>query len=76
MKAEKIEASQVETQQIREKPLEELKAKEYLSITEACQLLGLSRWTLWRAIRAKNIKAAKIGQRTIIERAEINKLFL
>ena len=75
-KAEKIEAAEGETQQIREKPLEELKVKEFLSITEACQLLGLSRWTLWRAIKAKNIKAVKIGQRTIIERAEINRLFI
>ncbi len=49
--------------------------KDFLSIKETCQLIGASRWTIYRMIDAGNIKAAKLGSRTIIARKEINNLF-
>ncbi len=49
--------------------------KEYLSISEACQLLGTGRTTLYRIIKGGTLKAAKIGTRTIIKKSEIEKLF-
>lgn len=49
--------------------------KEFLSITEACDLIGASRWTIYRMIDNGNLKTAKFGKRTIIQRAEINNLF-
>ena len=40
--------------------------KEFLSIDETCQLIGASRWTIYRMIEKGNLKAAKLGTRTII----------
>ena len=74
-KAAKIEQSNTETKQLIEKPIEELKAKEFLSITDACKLLGISRWTIWRIIKKEEIKSVKIGKRVVISRASINSLF-
>ncbi len=74
-KAAKIEASDQQTKAIKNKPIEDIKAKEYLSIANACQLLGLSRWTLWRAIKKRELAAAKIGRSTLIKRSDIEKLF-
>ena len=72
---QKINAAKAETQHIKAKAIEDLKAKEYLSITETCKLLGVSRWTIWRSIKNREIKAAKIGRRTVISRQNINSLF-
>ncbi|MBX7141432.1 MAG: helix-turn-helix domain-containing protein [Chitinophagales bacterium] len=52
-----------------------VKEKEFLSIDETCQLLGASRWTIYRLIERKKIKAAKLGSRTIIKREIIDNLF-
>ena len=49
--------------------------KEFLSIEETCTLLGASRMTIYRQIKKGTIKAAKLGNRTIIKRSEIDKLF-
>jgi excisionase family DNA binding protein len=49
--------------------------KEFLSVKETCQLIGASRWTIYRMIDSGNIKIAKFGNRTIISRKEINNLF-
>ena len=54
---------------------EQLKDKDFLSVDETCKLLGASRMTIYRQIKAGNIHAAKIGRRTIIKRTEIDKLF-
>lgn len=74
-KAAKIEKSHIETQQLKAKPIEDLKGKEYLSVTETCKLLGVSRRTIYRIIKRAELKASKIGKRTIIKRSEIDKLF-
>ncbi len=75
VRQKKINSSNQETQVILRKKIEELKSKEFLTITEACILLSISRWTLWRSIKRKEIKAGKIGRRAIIKRSEIDKLF-
>lgn len=46
---------------------EQLKHKDFLSIDETCKLLGTSRMTIYRQIKSGNIKAGKIGRRTIIK---------
>lgn len=74
-RAAKIEESNTQTKQLVEKPIEEIKAKEFLSITDACKLLGISRWTIWRTIKKNEIKSIKIGKRVVISRASINSLF-
>jgi excisionase family DNA binding protein len=52
-----------------------LQDKDILSISETCKLLGASRMTLYRQIKKGTIKAVKFGNRTIIKRSEIDKLF-
>ncbi len=54
---------------------EVIKQKDFLSIQEAHTLLGLSERTFYRLMKSGTIKATKLGNRTIIQRSEINKLF-
>lgn len=54
---------------------EAIKQKEYLSIKEAHTLLGLSERTFYRLMKVGTIQATKLGNRTIIRRSEIDKLF-
>lgn len=75
-KAEKVSASYKETKTIISRPIEELKIKDFLTITEACKLLSVSRWTIWRAIKRNELTAGKIGMRTIIRRADLEKIFV
>jgi excisionase family DNA binding protein len=75
-RAEKVASSNKETRSTISRPIEELKAKEFLTITEACQLLSVSRWTIWRAIQRDELTAGKIGRRTLIRRADLEKIFL
>jgi len=75
LKDQKVLLSDKQTQEVKIKPLESLKAKEYLSIQEVCLLLSVSRWTVWRAIKNKEINAGKIGRRRLIKKTELAKLF-
>lgn len=52
-----------------------LKDKEFLSVQETAILLGASRWTIQRMIQRAELKAGKLGRRTIIPRSEIDNLF-
>jgi len=72
----KIQLSNTETQQIKVKPIEELNAKPFLSISESCQLLGVSRRTIYRMIERKNLTVVKIGSRSIIKRSDIDRIFI
>ena len=54
---------------------EALGAKEFLSIKEAAVLIGVSERTLYRLMESGSLEAKKIGRRTIIRRAAIDKLF-
>jgi excisionase family DNA binding protein len=49
--------------------------KEFLSIRETTILIGASRWTIYRLIENGRLKVAKFGRRTVVKRAEIEKLF-
>lgn len=51
-----------------------IQSKEFLSIKEACLLLGISRMSLYRYIKNKTIKPSKLGGKTIIKRQTINNL--
>jgi len=52
-----------------------IKQKEFLSLKEAYKLIGVSERTLYRLIETGKIKSTKIGRRTLIKKAEIDKLF-
>jgi excisionase family DNA binding protein len=74
IKALKIEASNNETQQIKNRPIEELKAKDFLSIADTCKLVGISRRTVYRLIERGELTKGKAGTRTIIRRSDLDQL--
>ena len=53
-----------------------LQRKEFLSVDETATLLGASIRTIQRMISKGNLKAGKLGRRTIVKRNEIDKLFI
>lgn len=74
-RAEKVQQSTTETIQQINLTTEELKAKEFLTIEEACTLLSVSRWTIYRLMKSDRLKVTKLGRRVIIPRPEIDRLF-
>src|ERR1700679_754133 len=73
-RAAKIETSDNETLQIKARPIEEVKAKEFLSVNDVAKLLNCSRRTAYRLIEQGNIKAVNLAQRkTLVKRSEIDK---
>jgi excisionase family DNA binding protein len=75
LRGTKIEASNNETLSLKAKPIEDLKAKLFLSVMETCILIGVSRRTIYRMIDRGEIKTGKAGRRTLIKRNEIDNLF-
>ena len=75
-RAEKVQKSNTETKQIKTKPIEELKAKEFLTVREVARLLNCSVRSAYYYIESGTIKAVNLGQRiTRVKRSEIDKLF-
>ncbi|MBD0288046.1 MAG: helix-turn-helix domain-containing protein, partial [Flavisolibacter sp.] len=75
-RAGKIETSNRETKQILQKPIEEIKAKEFLTVPDLAKLLNSSKRTIYYLIQRGIIKAVNLSERkTLIRRAEIDKLF-
>lgn len=75
-RATKIEGSNVETLRTKLKPIEELKAKEFLTVQEVAKLLNCSIRTTYRLIEQGNIKAINLAERkTLVKRSDIDKLF-
>ncbi len=54
--------------------MEHLKAKEFLSINEVCQLVGISRRTVYRLIEYGDLKKIKVRSRTLINRSALDRL--
>lgn len=74
IKASKIEASNKQTQRIKNQPIEELKAKAFLSIADTCKLIGISRRTVYRMIERNELIIGKAGKRTIIKRSDLEQV--
>jgi len=53
-------------------PLKELQAPHYLSVEEAATLLGVSRWTIQRAIKRGRLQTLKVLGRRIIPQKSFN----
>ena len=76
VKTGKIEQSNKETKRIKNQPIEELKAKEFLTVREVALLLNCSIRSAYYYIGSGTIKAMNLGQRiTRVKRSEIDKLF-
>ena len=72
----KVEGSNKETQRIKSQPIEELKAKEFLTVRDIATLLNCSVRSVYYYIERGTIKATNLGQRiTRVKRSEIDKLF-
>lgn len=75
-RAGRVEQSNNETQRIKNQPIEELKAKEFLTVREVARLLNCSVRSAYYYIESGTIKAVNLGQRiTRVKRSEIDKLF-
>ena len=72
-RAAKIEASNKETQRVRDRPVEDLKAQMFLSVADTCTLAGVSRRTIYRMIQRGALEVGKAGRRTIISRAALDR---
>ena len=75
-RAEKIGVSIAEIQQIRQKPIEDLKAREFLTVMQVSKLIGCSKQNVYKLINTGKLKATNIlMKKTIVKRSEIDKLF-
>ena len=70
-----MQTSNIETNRVILQPINELKAKEFLSIAETCKLMGISRRTVYRMIERGELITGKAGRRTILRRSDLDKLF-
>lgn len=59
---------------MKNQPIEELKAKAFLSIADTCKLVGISRRTVYRMIERGELIKGKAGKRTIIRRSDLEQL--
>lgn len=71
----KLQTVREETERIKRLPIELLNSKQFLTISQTCELLSISRWTVSRAIKNNTLNAAKIGKRVLIRRIDLDKLF-
>ncbi|MBP6002210.1 MAG: excisionase family DNA-binding protein [Pyrinomonadaceae bacterium] len=56
-------------------PLTALQAQDFLSVDDACILLGVSRWTIGRAVKSGKLRASRLGRRILIRRLDVDQLF-
>ena len=76
LRAAKVKASNNETLTIKTGAIEQLKAKEFLSVRDVAKLIGCSRQTVYTLINSGNLKAANIKvKKTIVKRSDLDKLF-
>ena len=76
-KSEKVEASNAETKLIKEKPIEEIKSKEFLTVRDVAKLINCSLPTAYRLINKGILKGVNFAQRkTTVHRSEIDKVLL
>ena len=75
-RTDRVKQSNTETTRIKNQPIEQLKAKEFLTVREVAQLLNCSVRSAYYYIESGAISAVNLGQRmTRVKRSEIDKLF-
>lgn len=76
VRASKVQASNAETLRIKTKPVEELKAKEFLTVKDVAALLNCSVRSVYYNIESGNLKAVNLAERiTRVKRSDLDKLF-
>ena len=74
-KAEKIQRSNKQTLKTTLEPIEQLKAKEILTVPEVARLLQCSKRTIYRLVNNQTIQATNLAVRMIrVKRSEVDKL--
>lgn len=71
----KVEKSNNETVQLLNTDLEKIKPLEFLKITQASLLFGISRSTIYRLVNNGYLDIAKFGKRTVIRRCDLEAFF-
>ena len=75
VRAKKVERSNIETTQKKHKPIQDVQAKEFLSVKDVSFLLGCSIRSTYRLIDNGTLKAVNLAERmTRINRTEVDKL--
>lgn len=73
---EKVERAVTETKAIKAKPIEDLKAKEFLTVRDVATLIGCSRQTVYGIINSGRLNAVNIKEKkTLVRRVDIDRLF-
>lgn len=67
--------NQVVEKIITEKPIEKIKEKPFLTITEAAVYLGVTRPTLYGYLRRGELKASRLGYKFLLRKEDIDTLF-
>jgi excisionase family DNA binding protein len=76
IRAEKVQNSNTETKQIKTTSIEELKAKEFLTVSDVSKLIGCSRQNVYKLINTGKLKATNIlEKKTIVRRCDLDNLF-
>lgn len=76
IRASKIETSNKETQRIKNQSIDELRAKEFLSVTQVSKLIGCSRQNVYSLINSGKLRATNILlKKTIVLRSDLDELF-
>jgi excisionase family DNA binding protein len=73
---EMIDRTNVNTETQKNKPIEDLKTKEFLTVTQVSKLIGCSRQNVYKLINSGKLKATNIlEKKTIVKRTDLDKLF-
>jgi excisionase family DNA binding protein len=76
VRVEKVKKSNTETKRIKTKPIEELKTKEFLTVTDVSKLINCSRQNVYKLIKTGKLRATNIlEKKTIIRRSDLDMLF-
>ena len=67
--------NQVVEKIIEEKPIEKIKQKPFLTITEAAVYLGVTRPTLYGYLKRGELKASRLGYKFLLRKDDIDNLF-
>lgn len=72
----KIEKSDKEVKVIKSKPMDDLKAKEFLTVRDIATLLGSSRMAVYKMISSGRLHGVNLSERkTFIRRIDFDKMF-
>lgn len=72
----KIDKSNEETQRKKNQPVEHLKSREFLTVTQVSHLIGCSRQNIYNLINTGRLKATNIlVKKTIIHRGDLDEFF-